>query len=139
MIENEESMIEITKMKTSGAESGNGKSPEKSLPEAIIEFGPPILNLYKEWNQSEMETEKMKMGNRVKLIQMTQEFNFKYTRLVIVIILSMIVISGVLTGMDKIDGSAFTLLLGIIIGYLISMIKSFRPPDPQLIDEDEDY
>lgn len=51
----------------------------------------------------------------------------------------MIVISGVLKGMNKIDGSAFTLLLGIIIGYLISMIKSFRSPDPQLIDEDEDY
>lgn len=56
----------------------------------------------------------------------------KMTWIVLIIVIMIVGVSGALTYLDKIDGSTFTFLLGLVVGYVLTFIRdTIRPPEKQ--------
>ena len=61
--------------------------------------------------------------------QLLARGRFKMTWVAFFIVALIVIVAGVLTYVDKIDGSTFTFLLGLVVGYTLTFVReAINPP-----------
>ena len=78
----------------------------------ISEHSEPLINLIRETSEKWLQFR-----------QTSVSFGLRMSSFVVIIVLSIIGMAGTLTYLDKIDGSTFTFLLGLITGYVLTFIR----------------
>ena len=69
------------------------------------------------------------LQNHIQLNNAEIKFSIRMTIIATIIILAIIAVSAFLTLKGKIDGSTFTFLLGLIVGYVLTFIRQSINPD----------
>ena len=78
----------------------------------ISEHSEPLISLIRESSEKWLQFKKSNVG-----------FNIKMSFFAIAVVFLIVGISGWLTYLGKIDGSTFTFLLGLIVGYVLTFIR----------------
>ena len=107
-------------------EEQSEKKINKTPLETIIENEKPISNLIDKVNET--------INNIADKILRHQEhekkFSIKMSVLLAVLIIFIIIVASLLTFYNRIDGSTFTFLLGLIVGYILTFFTgAIYPPE----------
>ncbi len=80
--------------------------------EAIAERVDPIIKLLTVWTEraGTAEETRAKYTNRMAWVA-------------VFVVSFVITVAGILTGLEKIDGSTFTFLLGLVVGYVLTFVR----------------
>ena len=112
---------------------------QESFGEILVKYGPDALNLYGQYQEQELKM--MRERSRIAIAEQkaSHEQNFKVTKMVGAIICILVIICSVLVWDSKLDGSAFTFFLGVIIGHFAGIVRSFWPsPRDSTLEVDYD-
>jgi len=115
LIEQQNSIIEEQKMQI---EALSQQLAENSFMGIIAANIKEFIDIYKDNKKHEAELEKASM-----------QFTSKMSNKAIWLVVFIISVAGVLTFFQKIDGSTFTFLLGLIVGYVLTFIKQSINPE----------
>ena len=98
--------------------TGDYESSEKNgqgfveIIEVIADKIDPLVKLLTVWTERALSAE---------------EFRAKYRHrmawVAVVVVSFVIAVAGTLTGLEKIDGSTFAFLLGLVVGYVLTFVK----------------
>jgi xanthine/uracil permease len=102
------------------------KKGNKTTLETIVENEKPISNLIDKVN----ETINNIADKIFKHQEQERKFSIKMSFLLATLIIFIVIIASVLTYYNKIDGSTFTFLLGLIVGYILTFFTgAIYPPE----------
>lgn len=94
-------------------------SPLVAIIDKIAERVEPILELLKTYFEHTLKRERA-----------SAKLQLNMTWIAFAIVVLVVVVSGTLTYFDKIDGSTFTFLLGLVVGYVLTFVRdAIRPPE----------
>lgn len=105
-----------------------GELPEnkrdKHVLEIIAENEKPISNLVDKFNQT-IEN----ISNQfIKHQERETRFSFRMSGLLAVLVMFIVSIAAILTYYNKVDGSTFTFLLGLVVGYVLTFFTGLIYP-----------
>lgn len=108
----------------------NESKPESlnSLIEAIGKNVEPIRLLISELAEKWLKIKESEFEFNKKMIESELEFNKRMVYSVVLIVVLIIISASILTFYNKIEGSTFTFLLGLIMGYILTFIKEIAFP-----------
>lgn len=69
------------------------------------------------------------LKNKIEAIKFTHKFRFRMSLMAVIMVSIIVICASVLTYLNKIDGSTFTFLLGLIVGYVLTYIRDSIEPD----------
>lgn len=90
----------------------NYKLRNENFIKLISEHSEPLINLIKETSEKWLKFKKSSVTHSILM-----------SILAILVVFLIVGISGYLTSQGKIDGSTFTFLLGLIVGYVLTFIR----------------
>ena len=103
----------------------------------LVSYGPTALQLYGEYQKLELNMMKERSKIAIAEQNATHEQNYKITQMVGIIIFLLFIICAGLVWDGKLDGSAFTFFLGVIIGHFAAIVRSFWPTSINSTLEDD--
>lgn len=93
------------------------KSTEKNIIEVIADNERPIINLIN-----------LVADKFLKHQEREAKFSFRMSMLLAVLVIFIVIVASILTFYDKIDGSTFTFLLGLVVGYVLTFFTGLIYP-----------
>jgi uncharacterized membrane protein len=96
--------------------------------EAIAKNVEPIRLLISELADKWLKIKESEFEFNKKMVESELTFNKKMVDTVVIIVVIIIISASVLTYTDKIEGSTFTFLLGLILGYMLTFVKEITAP-----------
>lgn len=100
----------------------------QSVIEAIAKNVEPIRLLISELADKWLKIKESEFEFNKKMVESELEFNKKMVNTVVIIVVVIIISASVLTFTNKIEGSTFTFLLGLILGYMLTFVKEITAP-----------
>ena len=86
---------------------------------AIADRVDPLLELLKAFFERSLKAQ-----------QATSRFQIRMVWIALVVVALIVGTSAFLTYLDKIDGSTFTFLLGLVVGYILTFVRdTIKPPE----------
>jgi len=96
--------------------------------DAIAKNAEPIRLLISELSEKWLKIKESEFEFNKKMVESELTFNKKMVNTVVIIVVIIIISASVLTYTDKIEGSTFTFLLGLILGYMLTFVKEITAP-----------
>lgn len=96
--------------------------------EAIAKNVEPIRLLISELADKWLKIKESEFEFNKKMVESELTFNKKMVNTIVIIVVIIIISASVLTYTDKIEGSTFTFLLGLILGYMLTFVKEITAP-----------
>jgi hypothetical protein len=107
-------------------QTGTPQPPKKNTWETIIENEPAVSKLIDKLNQT-IDNVANKFFQHE---EQKSKFSMKMTRMLVFVMSFIVIVAGILTYLNKIDGSTFTFLLGLIVGYALTYFTgALYPPE----------
>jgi hypothetical protein len=86
---------------------------------ALADRVDPLLELLKAFFERSLKAQ-----------QSTARFQIRMVWIALAVVALIVGISALLTYLDKIDGSTFTFLLGLVVGYVLTFVRdTIKPPE----------
>lgn len=103
----------------------NGKPREDDTPgvleilELVFNKIDSVIQLITAWTDRAAAAQKARAG-----------FRHRMAWVAVAVVFFVIAVSGTLTGVNKIDGSTFTFLLGLVVGYVLTFVRESISGNP---------
>lgn len=79
---------------------------------AVADRVDPILKLFTAWMERSLQASEAAARHHRRMAWLASG-----------VVLFVVVVAAIMTAMDKVDGSTFTFLLGLVVGYVLTFIK----------------